>query len=437
MHNATEPLRIGVAGLGTVGAAAVRIIHDRAEQLAARTGRPFSVVAVSARSRAKDRGIELGAVDWFDDAVALAREANIDVFVELIGGGDGPAKASVEAALERGVHVVTANKALLAAHGMELARLAEANDAALLFEAAVAGGIPAIKTLREGLRANRIDTVYGVLNGTCNYILTRMEREGATFRDVLRDAQDLGYAEADPTFDVGGFDTAHKLSLLAALAFGIEPDGSAVDCEGIEKISVEDIQVAQTLGYRIKLLGIARRSEAGVEQRVHPTMVSRDSAVASVSGVTNAVAMHGDAVGSVFMSGPGAGGDATASAVIADLCHVAIGAGGPVFGLPVDTLRPHVSAEPGPHEGGFYIRMMVRDRVGVFAALSKHMADHGVSLRSIVQNDAPDEAGEARKSIVLVTHDVAAEAVRRAVSAAEQDGNLTEPAHVIRIEASI
>ena len=432
-----QPLRIGVAGLGTVGASVVRIVNDRNKQLASRTGRAFEIVAVSARSRTKNRGIELGDTAWYDDAVELARTGPIDVYVELIGGEDGPAKVSVEAALGRGVHVVTANKALLAAHGLELAQLAEENRAALLFEAAVAGGIPAIKTLREGLRANRIETVYGVLNGTCNYILTRMEREGLDFQQVLRDAQDLGYAEADPTFDVGGFDTAHKLSLLASLAFGVKPDGASVACEGVEAISADDIRVAKSLGYRIKLLGIARRVDGGIEQRVHPTMVAVESPIASVSGVTNAVAMRGDAVGEVFMSGPGAGGDATASAVIADLCHVAIGAGGPVFGLPVETLRPVAAAEPRPHEGGFYVRMTVHDRVGVFANLSRHMADEGVSLRSIVQNDVANQNDEARKSIVLVTHDVEESAIRRAVEAAERDGNLTEPAHVIRIEATI
>ena len=427
------PLRVGIAGVGTVGASVIRILRERAERITLRTQRPIEVVAVSARSRSKDRGIDLAALDWHDDAVSLAREGEIDVFVELIGGEDGPAKASVMAALGRGVPVVTANKALLAAHGLELARMAERNDAALLFEAAVAGGIPAIKTLREGLRANAIDLVYGVLNGTCNYILTRMEREGLAFADVLRQAQDLGYAEADPTFDVGGFDTAHKLSILAALAFGIEPDGGAVTCEGIESITADDIASARSLGYRIKLLGIARRSEAGVEQRVHPTMVPLGSAIASVSGVTNAVAMRGDAVGDVFMSGPGAGGDATASAVIADLCHVAIGAGGPALGVPVDELRPFAPAEPTAHEGGFYVRMVVADRVGVFADLARHMADEGVSLKSITQGDA----GEDRKSIVLITHDIEEAALHRAVGAVEKDGHLTGPPKVIRIESTV
>ena len=433
--NENAPLRIGVAGLGTVGASVVRIVRNRGPELRRRTGAAFEIVAVSARSRTKDRGVDVKEVEWFDDAVALAREAAIDVFVELIGGEDGPARASAEAASSRGVHVVTANKALLAAHGADLARTAEANGAALLFEAAVAGGIPAIKTLREGLRANRIDSVYGVLNGTCNYILTRMEREGLSFRDVLRDAQDLGYAEADPTFDVGGFDTAHKLSLLAALAFGIEPDGSSVPCEGIEAITLEDIRTARELGYRIKLLGIARTDGTAVDRRVYPALVPLDSPIAAVSGVTNAVGMRGDAVGEVFMSGPGAGGDATASAVIADLCHVAIGAGGPVFGLPVEELGPVRNPQPQEHDGGFYVRLTVLDRTGVFASLAKHMADEGVSLRSIVQNDVQDGT-DGRKSIVLVTHAVREDALRRAVAAAEADGNLTEPAHVMRIEAS-
>ena len=433
--SANGPLRVGIAGVGTVGASVIRILRERADRIALRTERPVEVVAVSARSRSKDRGIALDALDWHDDAVSLAREGAIDVFVELIGGEDGPAKASVMAALGRGVPVVTANKALLAAHGLELARMAERNGTALLFEAAVAGGIPAIKTLREGLRANTIDLVYGVLNGTCNYILTRMEREGLAFADVLRQAQDLGYAEADPTFDVGGFDTAHKLSILAALAFGIEPDGRAVVCEGIERITAEDIASARSLGYRIKLLGIARRSEAGIEQRVHPTMVPLDSAIASVSGVTNAVAMRGDAVGDVFMSGPGAGGDATASAVIADLCHVAIGAGGPALGVPVGDLRPFAQAEETAHAGGFYVRMTVADRVGVFADLARHMADEGVSLKSITQGEAGE--GEDRKSIVLITHDIGERAVRRAVEAMEADGHLIGAAKVIRIESAV
>ena len=434
MPQQAKSLRIGVAGLGTVGASVVRIVRERGEELARRTGAAFEIVAVSARSRSKERGVPVSELAWYDDAVELAREAEIDAYVELIGGEDGPAKASVEAALRRGVHVVTANKALLAAHGAELARLAEANGAALLFEAAVAGGIPAIKTLREGLRANEIGSVYGVLNGTCNYILTRMEREGLAFGTVLRDAQDLGYAEADPTFDVGGFDTAHKLSLLSALAFGVMPDGASVPCEGIEAVTPEDIETARELGYRIKLLGVARMTAHGLDQRVHPALVPLDAPIASVSGVTNAVGMRGDAVGEVFMSGPGAGGDATASAVIADLCHVAIGAGGPVFGVDVQALRPANEPPDLPHEGGFYVRLTVEDRTGVFASLAQHMASEGVSLRSIVQDDAGDEG--ARKSIVLITHAVGETALRRAVSAADGDGYLTETPHIMRIEPS-
>ena len=438
MQDQTPPLRIGIAGIGTVGASVVRILQRRADRLALRTGRSLTVTAISARDRTRDRGVSLDGLEWYDDAVALARDGSIDVFVELIGGEDGPAREAVEAALLRGLPVVTANKALLAAHGLGLAKLAEENGAALLFEAAVAGGIPAIKTLREAMRANAVDAVYGVLNGTCNYILTRMEREGLAFADVLEDAQRLGYAEADPTFDVGGFDTAHKLAILASLAFGIEPNGDSVECEGIEAVTAGDIASARELGYRIKLLGIARRHGESVEQRVHPTMVSLDAPIANVAGVTNAVAMSGDAVGAIFLSGPGAGGDATASAVIADLCHVAIGAGGPTFGLPVAELTKGQAAQELVHEGGFYVGLTVHDRIGVFASLTAHMADEGVSLRSITQRDVPGGSpeGQRHKSIVLITHDIAVDAVRRAVGAVEADGNVVGTPRIIRIETT-
>ena len=436
MSEVSQPLRIGVAGIGTVGASVVRILGERCERLSLRTGRAMLVTDVSARNRSRDRGVDLSGMSWNDDAVSLARDGDIDVFVELIGGEDGPAKAAVEAALNRGVPVVTANKALLAAHGLALAELAEHNDTALLFEAAVAGGIPAIKTLREAMRANAVDQVFGVLNGTCNYILTRMEREGLGFEDVLREAQALGYAEADPTFDVGGFDTAHKLTILASLAFGVRPAGHRVECEGIEHITAADISAARELGYRIKLLGIARRTDDGMTERVHPTMVSLDSPIANVSGVTNAVAMRGDAVGDIFLSGPGAGGDATASAVVADLCHIAIGAGGPTFGLPIGELSEPEPAARTVHIGAFYVRMLVQDRVGVFASVSRHMADEGVSLSSITQRDAGGDRGDA-KSIILITHDVDAASVRRAVAAIEGDGHTIDRTTVIPIEPDL
>ncbi|MFD0934196.1 homoserine dehydrogenase, partial [Methylobacterium trifolii] len=302
------------------------------EALAAATGRDIRVTAVSSRDRGRDRGLDLSAVQWFDDPVELARAPDIDCVVELIGGSDGPAKAVDEAALSAGKHVVTANKALLAHHGAALARLAEGNGVALAFEASVAGGIPVIKAIREGLPGNAVSRVYGILNGTCNYILTRMEREGLTFEACLKDAQALGYAEADPTFDVEGFDTAHKLAILTSLAFGTVVDAEGVSVEGISGVQPLDLKMADELGYRIKLLGVAQLAEGGIEQRVHPTMVPKSSAIAQVMGVTNAVTVDADAVGELTLIGPGAGGEATASAVVADIADVACGLVRPGFG---------------------------------------------------------------------------------------------------------
>ncbi|MGN6685170.1 MAG: homoserine dehydrogenase, partial [Devosia sp.] len=320
MQDASEapsapPLRIGVAGLGNVGATLVRILQRDGEELTRKLGRAAVVTAVAARSRSKDRGIDISGLAWFDDPVALAKSDGIDLFVELIGGEDGPALAAVRAALEIGRPVVTANKALLARHGVMLARLAEENSAQLGFEAAVAGGIPVIKTLREGLGSARIARVYGIMNGTCNYILTRMGNEGISFADCLKDAQRLGYAEADPTFDVGGYDTAHKLAILSSLCFGCEIAPDEIFVEGITSITQADIKVAGDLGYKIKLLGIAQRSPEGIEQRVHPTLVPKSSAIAGVDGVLNAVSLETDHVHELLLAGPGAGGPPTASSV--------------------------------------------------------------------------------------------------------------------------
>src|SRR5690606_12226508 len=303
----SEALRVGIAGLGTVGASVARVLAEKAAELTRQCGRSIAVTAVSARDRNRDRGVDLSGVEWFDDPVALAREAEIDVFVELMGGEDGPAKASVQAALERSCHVVTANKALLSRHGVSLALVAEKNGVLLNYEAAVAGGIPVIKTMREALAGNTVSRVFGILNGTCNYILTRMEAEGLTFEACLADAQRLGYAEADPTFDIEGYDTAHKLAILTSLAFGsrIAPDD--IYLEGISNITQADIRAASELGYRIKLLGVAQRTDDGIEQRVHPTMVPTASVIAQVNGVTNAVAIETDIVGELLLSGPGAG----------------------------------------------------------------------------------------------------------------------------------
>ncbi len=434
------PLKIGIAGLGTVGAGVVRMLARRKDEIAARTGRAVEVVAVSARDRSRHRDCDLSGIRWFDDAVELARDPGIDVFVELIGGHEGTAKAAVEAALAAGHTVVTANKALLAHHGVALAAAAEAKGVGIRFEAAVAGGIPVIKTLREALLGNRIARVSGILNGTCNYILTRMRDEGLSFETCLDQAQQLGYAEADPTFDVDGFDTAHKLSLLAALAFGVQPDPDAIHVEGIRSITLQDLEAADELGYRIKLLGVAARAGDAVELRVHPTMVPKHWPIAQVSGVTNAVAIDGDAV-ALTLVGPGAGSDATASAVVGDICDLASGAAGTPFAWKAETLRPAGKPAIQRHEGGYYIRLAAVDRPGTAAAIARHMAEQNISLESIMQHrrgrphggDRADSA-EDPAPVVLITYATNEDAVRRAIAAIDLDGVIAQPPQVIRIE---
>src|SRR3954465_14374000 len=354
-----SPLKIGIAGLGTVGASVVRLIDGQRDALVARCGRPIEVVAVSARSRGKKRDLGRKSPRWMADPVTLATDPEIDVFVELMGGEGDPAKAAVSAALAAKKSVVTANKALLARHGVTLATLAEKNGVAVNFEAAVAGAIPVVKTLREGLAGNSFARVYGILNGTCNYILTRMEREKLAFADCLKDAQRLGYAEADPTFDIEGHDTAQKLAILASLAFGTKVDPDVVHVEGISSITPEDLTAADDLGYRIKLLGVAVRTPNGIEQRVHPTMVHKSSAIAQVMEVTNAVTIDADAVREITLVGPGAGGDPTASAVVADIADIARGTAGLPFGLPVARLEVPTRAPMQRHEGGYYVRLAV------------------------------------------------------------------------------
>lgn len=426
-------LRVGLAGLGTVGAAVIRMLEARKADLAARTGREIKVVAVSARSRGKDRGLDLSGVRWFDDPVALARDPEIDVFVELMGGDGDPAKAAVSAALEAGKPVVTANKALLAKCGLDLARTSEAAGGGLHFEAAVAGGIPIVKTLREGLAGNRIARVSGILNGTCNYILTRMADEKLSFETCLAEAQRLGYAEADPTFDIDGHDTAHKLSILTSLAFGTQVDADAIYLEGIRSLTLADLEAADDLGYKVKLLGVAVRTDQGIEQRVHPTMVPKHWPIAQVSGVTNAVAVDGDAV-ALTLVGPGAGGAATASAVVGDLADVAQGKGSFAFGLPASHL---VRAERAPmqhHEGGYYIRLAAVNRPGTAATIARRMADEGISLESIVQRRPSSSSANDPATVILITYATTEEAVRRAVASIDADGVLASRPQVIRIE---
>jgi homoserine dehydrogenase len=438
----SEALKLGVAGVGTVGAALLNLLAEHGQRLSGGVGRRIEVVAVSARDRHKKRSVDLAKLQWFDDPVGLAVHPGIDVFVELIGGEEGAARQAVEAALAAGKHVVTANKALLAKHGTELARLAEKRGVALNFEAAVAGGIPVIKTLREALAGNAIRRVYGILNGTCNYILTQMQAESRSFTDVLKEAQAKGYAEADPTFDIGGFDTAHKLALLTSLAFGTRVALDQMHIEGIETITQADIEAADDLGYRIKLLGVAMLTESGIEQRVHPAMVPKHSAIAEVSGVTNCVAIDGDFVNTLLLVGPGAGGRATASAVMSDIVDLARGLVLPPFTVPANALKPYKRAKLGQHQGAYYVRLSVYDRPGAMAAIAKRMGDRDVSLESIVQRrpkkalpgiDARPPLGEPTP-LIMITHETTEEAIRKALEAIESDGKVSEKPQMIRIE---
>ncbi len=431
-----EILRVGIAGVGTVGASVVRLLAQQDEALTARTGRKIVVTGISARDPGKDRGFDASGMKFFDDPVRLAASQDIDLFVELIGGDEGPARVSVETALKNGKGVVTANKALLAKHGLALAALAEEKRVPLAYEASVAGGIPIVKTLREGLAGNSIERVYGILNGTCNYILSRMEMEGLSFETCLKEAQRLGYAEADPTFDIGGFDTAHKLAILATLAFGSEIDADAISIEGIENVTLADLKAADELGYRIKLLGVAQRTPHGVEQRVHPTMVRKTSSIAQVMGVTNAVTIDADAVHELTLVGPGAGGAATASAVVADIADIARGVRSRPLGLPRAALTKVQRVEMQRHEGGYYIRLSVYDKPGAFAGIATRMAEKNISLESIVQRgraSGGDTPG-APVPVVLITYATSEKRVREALDAIVADGYVAERPQSIRIE---
>ncbi|PHK95725.1 homoserine dehydrogenase [Pseudoroseomonas rhizosphaerae] len=428
----TRPLSVAVAGLGTVGAGLLTLLRDNAEIIAARAGRPIVVTAVSARDRSRDRGVSLDGLRWYEDPVALAADGQADVVVELVGGSDGPARALVEAALAAGKPVVTANKALLALHGAELARAAEATGATLAYEAAVAGGIPAIKALREGLAGNRIRRVTGILNGTCNYILTNMREQKREFADVLAEAQKLGYAEADPSFDIDGVDAAHKLAILAALAFGRPVAFGDVHVEGIRAVSALDIRLADELGYRIKLLGIAQREEGGIATRVHPCMVPASHPIARVDGVFNAVVAEGDFVGRVVLEGRGAGAGPTASAVAADLIDIARNRQTPVWGAAAAALDGEPALPMAQHHGAYYLRLMVLDRPGVIADVTATLRDHGISLESMIQRGrAPGEA----VPVVLTTHDCHESAMRAALARIGALEAVLEPPALIRIES--
>lgn len=394
------PLTIGLAGLGTVGVGVLKILRDNKAEISRRAGRDIIVTHVSARTRGRDRGVDVSGQHWFDDVVALA-DAPVDVVVELIGGSDGPALVLANKALGAGKSFVTANKALIAHHGKELAGSAEAKGAALMFEAAVAGGIPVLKALADGLAANRITSVKGILNGTCNYILSVMDSEGAQFGDVLADAQRLGYAEADPSFDIDGVDAAHKLAILASMAFGTEIDFASVATDGIRNVSPTDLDFARELGYALKLIGDARLSASGLEQSVSPTLVPLSHPLAGVAHSFNAVVFEGDPVGRVVLEGRGAGEGPTASAVVADIIDIARGRVGSAFGMPVADLQPIDAVPPEKLDARFYVRLAVKDEIGVAAQIASAVRDAGISMDSLLQRGGAEDGAV---TFVLTTH---------------------------------
>ena len=430
----TKTLRVGVAGLGFVGAATVKLLQNQAPFLRLRCTRDILVTAVSARDKSKDRGISMEGIKWHDNPLDISNDEHVDLVVETIGGSDGVAKEVVEKAIANGKHVVTANKALIAQSGTILAENAEESGVALAFEAAVAGGIPILKVLREGLSANRIDGVYGILNGTCNYILTCMRETGKEFEEVLQDAQKLGYAEEDPSFDLDGIDAAHKLAILSSLAFGLKIDFGAVHVEGIRHITLLDIEFAQELGYRIKLLGITRQSVRGIEQRVHPCMVPLDAPIAHIEDVFNAVVVHGDQVGTTMYEGRGAGAGPTSSAIVADIVDIALGRFLPAFGLAANDLKTSNSLDMLERVASYYVRFTVIDRPGVFAEIATALRDNNVSMEKIIQRGrAPGEPVR----VVLTTHETKEKAILKTIQAIDQTDAVVEPTRMIRIEPSV
>ncbi len=419
-------MRVGVAGLGTVGAGVVKLFADDRARLRDK----LQLTAVSARDRTRDRGVAVGQYRWFDDPVALARDADIDVFVELIGGAEGKAREAVEAALERGAHVVTANKALVALHGARLAELSERRGGKLLFEAAVGGGVPMVKALKESVAGCRAHAISGILNGTCNYILTEMEASGRSFADVLAEAQRLGYAEADPTTDVGGFDAAHKLAILSAIAFGALPDFAHVRIEGVERVSRTDILMSGKLGYRIKLIAKGALTEQGVEMHVRPALLTLDHPLANVGGSLNALVVDAEPAGQLTFIGRGAGEGPTAASVASDLIDLAEGRAGFAFGRPLAQLAAAPRATPGEH-GRYYLRLMVIDRPGVVAAISERLAHEHISIESFLQMPAGQEPAVP---IVLTTQSCARAAIEKAIASIQALEVTTEPPYAMPVE---
>ncbi len=425
----SNALRLGIAGLGTVGIGVVQIVRKQAALLSARTGRDIVISAVSARDKARDRGINLSAYAWESDPVALARRDDIDVFVELMGGSEGAAKDATIAALDAGKHVVSANKALLAIHGQALAEQAEAKGLSIRYEAAVAGGIPVVKALSEGLAGNEISRVMGVMNGTCNFILTRMEADGLGYDALFAEADKLGYLEADPNLDVGGIDAGHKLALLASIAFGTKVDFDGVELEGIQRVELEDIRQAADMGFRIKLLGVAQRSARGLEQRMQPCLVPASSPLGQLEGGTNMVVIEGDAVEQIVLRGPGAGRGPTASAVMGDICDLARGFHQPVFGQPADTLQELPRARTGL-PAPYYLRMALLDKPGALAKIAHVLGEAGISI------DRMRQYGHSEPSapVLIVTHKTTRAALDEALSAMPETGVLASSPVALRIE---
>ncbi|MBY7649812.1 MAG: homoserine dehydrogenase [Candidatus Liberibacter europaeus] len=428
-------VKIGIAGLGTVGSSLINIIQSQFDHLKISCGRPIVVSAVSARNRDIDRGVDLLNIEWFDDPVMMADKANIDVFVELIGGDGYPAYDSIRAAIMRGIHVVTANKALLATYGTELALLAKNNGSTFRFEASVAGGIPVIKTLKDYLVCNKVIRVYGIMNGTSNYILSHMEKTGLDFNDCLHEAKMCGYAEGNAEFDIVGLDSVHKLSILSSIAFGINTSIDGIDCEGISDITIEDIEAASVLGYRIKLLAIAQLTGKHITRRVYPVMLKCDSILALVEGVDNAVVIETDVLGQLVMIGPGAGGNPTASAVLTDICDIAkIDEGKSVsfsLGNSVSALDDYQSSTVA-QEREYFIRLKILNDLGILDKITMQIKENNISYRILT---CPHEDKNSQEfSVFIITHAMLELSVRKAIKFIHENNDNVIYSRVICIE---
>ena len=424
-------INIAIAGLGTVGAETYRIITEESDFLKARSSANFNVVAVSAKSRDKKRDVDLTGTEWITDCRDIADINNIDVVIELVGGSEGVAKELVEKSITNGKSVITANKALVATHGNNIGKLVAKHDVMFGYEAAVAGGIPIIKTIREGLASNRIDKIYGILNGTCNYILSVMRETGQEFEDILADAQRLGYAEADPSFDVDGVDAAHKLAILSAIAFQTPINFSGVYVEGIRLISPIDIDFATELGYRIKLLGIGELLGNGLQQRVRPCLVPINIPISQVEDVFNAVAAEAEGLGTSLSYGRGAGAGPTSSAVLSDLLDFANNRRTSFLGAADSELVARPVQELQKLSGSYYLRLQVYDRPGVLADLTAVFRDKGVSVEALLQRGRnPD----GTVPVVLTTHETSEEAIQKSVAEFEKLENVVEKPCILPIE---